>query len=269
MSKHIFISYSRKDVDMMRQVDKALRMKGIKTWTDEQLVPGTSQWKAAIERGLEEASAVVVLMSPDAKSSEWIDRELEYARMRQMAIIPLLVRGDPVSSVPFELVSSQWISLLTEDQYAKGIEQLAKTLFDKLGLKAKTKYQLLHDELAEFAAKLPVLSWVGVISVDGLTEGFYSKTDRIEEDRVGAMSAASISLSERISSELGLGTSRFTLIDGQDGTVFTIGLSDDRVLMFALEQCPSIDTVISAVRDNVHPLLEVLDISQSPFTNSH
>jgi predicted regulator of Ras-like GTPase activity (Roadblock/LC7/MglB family) len=267
MSKHIFISYSRKDVDMMRQIDKALRMKGIKTWTDDQLVPGTSQWKTAIEKGIEEASAVVVLMSPDAKSSEWIDRELEYARMRQMAIIPLLVRGDPVSSVPFELVSSQWINLLAEDQYAKGIEQLAKTLFDKLGLKAKTKYQLLHDELAEFAAKLPALSWVGVMSVDGLTEGFYSKTDRIEEDRVSAMSAASISLSERISSELGIGIFRFTVIAAHDGTTFTIEMSDDRVLMFALVQCPSIDSVLSIVADAIQPLLEVLDISQSPFTN--
>lgn len=260
MSKHVFISYSRKNAEIMSRVDRVLRMKGIPTWTDRELIPGTSQWKAAIESAIEGAGAVVVLMSPDAKASEWIDRELEYARMRSIPIIPILIEGDPVSAVPFELVSSQRLDMSSEDKFTAGTDQLIKTVLDMMGLKAKTKYQLLHTELIQFAAKIPDLLWVGVISIDGLTEGFVSKTATMEEDRVAAMSAATISMSERISSELGMGVMRFVVTMGSQGVIFSAALGEEEVLMFAVDQCASVDRILALMSEGAKPLLEVLEL---------
>jgi hypothetical protein len=107
----IFLSYSRKDVELMRRVRDDLRSAGLRVWTDEALEPGTSSWKKAIEEAIEGARAVVVLLSPDSKKSEWVGRELDYGRAQGLRLFAVLVRGDERSAVPFALIGSQWVDL--------------------------------------------------------------------------------------------------------------------------------------------------------------
>src|SRR5579871_2459985 len=109
--KHIFISYSRADTPVMQRIAQALRDSAIKVWTDEKLTPGTADWQSSIQKAIEAAGAVVVLLSPDAKESEWVGRELTYAQMRKLMVMPVLVRGDAVNAVPFQIVNSQWLDL--------------------------------------------------------------------------------------------------------------------------------------------------------------
>lgn len=67
----IFISYSRRDTETMRRVAYFLRDQGYKVWVDnEKLIPGTPAWEEAIEKGIKQAFAIVVLLSPDSKDSE-------------------------------------------------------------------------------------------------------------------------------------------------------------------------------------------------------
>jgi hypothetical protein len=126
--QHIFISYSRKDIEFMRHISQQLISRNFTVWTDENLTPGTRGWKLAIEKAIEEAGAVVAILSPDAKASEWVDRELEYARIRNKRVFPLIVRGDLQTSVPFELVNSQWIDITQQEQYAPGMEKLFQAI---------------------------------------------------------------------------------------------------------------------------------------------
>jgi hypothetical protein len=119
---HVFMSYSRKDAAMMRRVTEDLRAKRFKIWTDEQLEPGTDSWKSAIQTAIENSHVVVVLLSPDAKKSEWVERELDYARAFQVPIIPVLVRGDIPTAVPFLLISEQHADL--RHDYQAGLHAL-------------------------------------------------------------------------------------------------------------------------------------------------
>lgn len=68
-----------------------------------------------------------------------------------------------------------------------------------------------------------------VVSVDGLTIASDLPSD-VEEDRVSAMSAAMLSLGERIATELGRGGLEQVYIRGADGYVFLTAVGQEAVL---------------------------------------
>lgn len=68
-----------------------------------------------------------------------------------------------------------------------------------------------------------------VVSVDGLTMASAMPGDT-EEDRVAAMSAAMLSLGERIASELGRGGLDQVYIRGKNGYVILLSVGEDAVL---------------------------------------
>jgi len=124
--QHIFLSYSRKDTDVMQRVRDDLRAAGLTVWTDEELTPGTPSWKSSIERAIENSACLVVLMSPDAKGSQWIERELDYARAHDLPIFPALTRGSERDAIPFVLINVEWADLRSD--YASGIRQLTSAV---------------------------------------------------------------------------------------------------------------------------------------------
>src|SRR5690606_10174370 len=67
---------------------------------------------------------------------------------------------------------------------------------------AKSRSELMVDRLRELQSGAPDITASAVVSVDGLIMASALPSDA-EEDRVSAMSAAMLSLGERIASELG------------------------------------------------------------------
>lgn len=111
MAEQVFLSYSRQDAALMRQVRDFLADSGFTVWTDEGIEPGTPSWKQAIENGIRESSALVVLFSPDSSESKWVRSELDFAEAQGVHIFPLLVRGDERTAVPFGFTTHNWIDL--------------------------------------------------------------------------------------------------------------------------------------------------------------
>jgi F-box protein 11 len=107
--QHVFISYSRRDSDIMQIVRDRLRAAGFNVWTDENLEIGTHDWTVAIEDALSNSCVVVALLSPDAKSSRWVRKELTFASENEVPIYPLLVRGDAKDAVPILLITAQFV----------------------------------------------------------------------------------------------------------------------------------------------------------------
>ena len=127
MQYHAFLSYSHHDTDIMRRVRSDLNEAGLHVWTDESLVPGTPSWKNAIEDAIQNTMTLVVLLSPDAKHSDWIEKEIEYATACNVKVLPILVRGtDEISAVPFELINVQRIDI--RQNYDNGINRLIETI---------------------------------------------------------------------------------------------------------------------------------------------
>jgi len=85
------------------------------------------------------------------------------------------------------------------------------------------------DRLRDLQATTPEIEASAVVSVDGLAMAS-SLPANIEEDRVSAMSAAMLSLGERIATELGRGELDQVYIRGADGLVVLMSVGEEAVL---------------------------------------
>ena len=85
------------------------------------------------------------------------------------------------------------------------------------------------ERLRDLQASSPDIEASAVVSVDGLTIASALPQD-VEEDRVSAMSAAMLSLGERIASELGRGDLDQVYIKGEEGFVILMSIGEDAVL---------------------------------------
>ncbi|MBC6936360.1 MAG: TIR domain-containing protein [Chloroflexi bacterium] len=126
----VFLSYSRRDRDVMRYIRESLEVSGISVWSDENLEPGSKSWRGVVETAIERAGCLVALLSPDAKQSEWVGEELNYAKIHGVRIFTVLVRGEEGSAIPLGLTGMQWVDMRTD--YEGGLEHLLKTLREYL-----------------------------------------------------------------------------------------------------------------------------------------
>ncbi|MBX3066861.1 MAG: SUMF1/EgtB/PvdO family nonheme iron enzyme [Anaerolineae bacterium] len=92
---HIFISYSKKDIDFARRLRALLQAYGFAIWIDETKLTPSARWWSTIERNIIDAAAVIVIMSPNSKESEWVERELLVAEDpdHRKTIFPVLLAG--------------------------------------------------------------------------------------------------------------------------------------------------------------------------------
>jgi predicted regulator of Ras-like GTPase activity (Roadblock/LC7/MglB family) len=85
------------------------------------------------------------------------------------------------------------------------------------------------DRLRDMQSSSPDIEGSAIVSVDGLSIAS-ALHQEIEEDRVSAMSAAMLSLGERIASELGRGSLEQVYIKGENGYVLLTAVGDEAVL---------------------------------------
>jgi predicted regulator of Ras-like GTPase activity (Roadblock/LC7/MglB family) len=85
------------------------------------------------------------------------------------------------------------------------------------------------ERLKDLQVSSPDVEAAAMVSVDGLSMASAMPGD-VEEDRVAAMSAAMLSLGERISSELGRGVLDQVYIKGEGGYVILMSVGDEAVL---------------------------------------
>jgi hypothetical protein len=94
---------------------------------------------------------------------------------------------------------------------------------------AKSRTERMVDRLREMQVSTPDIEASAVVSVDGLIMAS-SLPASVEEDRVSAMSAAMLSLGERIAGELGRGTLEQVYIRGDNGYVILTAVGEEAVL---------------------------------------
>lgn len=132
-----FISYSRMDETVMRRIHDSLRQQGLRIWMDKVgLKPGEPSWKRAIQGAIDSSECIIVLLSPEAKQSEWVSKELDYAEAMGKPIYPVLIRGNTRTSVPFGFNSSQWLDIRDEGQYETALASLVQSISERLNISA-------------------------------------------------------------------------------------------------------------------------------------
>ena len=121
----------------------------------------------------------------------------------------------------------------------------------------KTRSQLMVDRLRDLQASSPDTEASAVVSVDGLSIAS-ALPQGVEEDRVSAMSAAMLSLGERISSELGRGTLEQVYIKGQKGYVVLMAVGQEAVLTTLAREGAKLGLILLDMRRTVEDLNKLL-----------
>jgi len=91
MPGHVFISYSRRDRAYVADLKARLRQEGIPFWVDDELDYG-DRWASTVQRQIDQAIVLLVVVTPAALDSAWVDRELSYAQELGLPVLPLLRR---------------------------------------------------------------------------------------------------------------------------------------------------------------------------------
>lgn len=104
---HIFISYSRRDIEFCKMLEKDLENKEFQVWRDQSDIRGGEDWARAIESGVSQAYALLVLVSKHSIRSEWVRKEIEFGQIGEIDVIPLPLDD---SDIPAEISESQAIN---------------------------------------------------------------------------------------------------------------------------------------------------------------
>jgi hypothetical protein len=88
---------------------------------------------------------------------------------------------------------------------------------------------MMVDRLRDLQSGTPDIEASAVVSVDGLIMAS-SLPSGVDEDRISAMSAAMLSLGDRIASELSRGILEQVYIKGGDGIIVLMAVGDEAVL---------------------------------------
>src|SRR6185436_8672478 len=102
----VFISYSRKDLSFVDKLAADLKNAGVDVWYDVSGIGGGSRWRSEIENALRSSQYVIVVLSPDAVTSEWVEREILFSSNLKRKIIPLMYR---LCELPLNYVNLNYI----------------------------------------------------------------------------------------------------------------------------------------------------------------
>jgi hypothetical protein len=89
---HVFISYKRSDQGYARRLANDLRGHGFDVWIDDRIDFGERWWQTIVQ-AIKDCGAFVVVMSPEAEKSEWVEKEIMLAKREPKPILPLLLKG--------------------------------------------------------------------------------------------------------------------------------------------------------------------------------
>jgi serine/threonine protein kinase len=122
----VFISYSREDPNIATQLVNDLENNQFDVWFDKKSIVVGKAWEPQIRAGIRECDKFIAILSPDAVESEYVQAEIDYAKEKKKAIIPIVHRN---CDVPLHIRLLQHISF---DQlgYNRGFELLLRAIIE-------------------------------------------------------------------------------------------------------------------------------------------
>jgi hypothetical protein len=169
---HVFLSYTRRDAEIMHRVRDTLRDEGLNVWVDEGIEPGTPLWDRAVEDGLKTANCMLVILTPNVIDSKGVRDEIHFAGLHHVHIFTALAQGEPSAAIPYTLSGNQFVDIRTN--YTTNMARLITAIQNHLGLEiekstdsdvpapvqSKPKEQFVTSKLVSVMPKQPLISIV-------------------------------------------------------------------------------------------------------------
>ena len=122
---------------------------------------------------------------------------------------------------------------------------------------SQTRSEQMVNRLRAMQAAAPDIEASAIVSVDGLIMASALPAD-VEEDRVSAMSAAMLSLGERISGELGRGGLEQVYIKGNAGLIVLTSVGTEAVLTTLARQEAKLGLIFLEMRRAAEDLVKLV-----------
>ena len=126
MTAQIFISYSKKDSNFAHRLADDLIEAGFKIWIDRSLQVG-EDWEDTIENQIRAANEVIVILSPNAVASKWVQHEGSIAYGLDKTMFPVLMKGIETEDHPLWAKKYQYHSFV-EKEYQSAFDDLIAAL---------------------------------------------------------------------------------------------------------------------------------------------
>ncbi len=91
MGRKVFLSYAREDKQFAFELADFLIERGYQVWVDRD-ISGGKEWRPEIERALDDATDIVVILTAASAESEWVGREVTLAEGKQKVIHPIVTK---------------------------------------------------------------------------------------------------------------------------------------------------------------------------------
>jgi predicted regulator of Ras-like GTPase activity (Roadblock/LC7/MglB family) len=121
----------------------------------------------------------------------------------------------------------------------------------------KSRSEQMVERLRNMQAAAPDIEASAVVSVDGLIMAS-ALQQGVEEDRVSAMSAAMLSLGERISSELGRAGLEQVYIKGDAGSIVLTSIGEEAVLTAMARQDAKLGMIFLEMRRAAEDIVKLV-----------
>lgn len=130
----VFVTSYYCDEPLAKKVITALKQAGFDVWDPErEILPGDN-WAEKLAKGLEEADAMVALLTPNSLKGGVVKRDISYALNRKDfkgRLIPVFVgppESFPENSIPWIVHHLKAVSLPEQGQAEKDFQQIAEAL---------------------------------------------------------------------------------------------------------------------------------------------
>jgi TolB-like protein len=108
----VFVSYASQDAGVANSIVESLEGQGLKCWIAPRDVKPGAQYADAIVRAINEAKAVVLVLSGSAVGSSHVGKEIERASSKRKPIIAFRIDAAPLNhALEYFLSESQWIDV--------------------------------------------------------------------------------------------------------------------------------------------------------------
>jgi HEAT repeat protein len=92
MGEHVFISYKHDEKEFADMLRRQVQMAGFSVWLDEEELRAGENWREAINQAIKESFALILVITPNATSSEFVTYEWAFAQGAGIKVIPALLK---------------------------------------------------------------------------------------------------------------------------------------------------------------------------------
>lgn len=94
----IFISYSRRDSELVTRLYEDIQAQGLAVWMDRNAIEAGTLWRSSIVAGIEECRVFLLVVSAASQQSRNVAKELALAESNSKPILPVLIDKTPIQA---------------------------------------------------------------------------------------------------------------------------------------------------------------------------